>query len=82
MERKLHLLETFKARGADGQVYVVRGYEHMTRLDAVADAHEDQWEPTGVAEYKLEDGRHVDLDASGALVVAGTGLRLEREPRG
>ena len=60
MEKTLHLLETFTARGSDGKAYVVHGYEHLARLDAVRDTL-GQWEPTGLAEYKLADGRHVSL---------------------
>src|SRR5574337_945533 len=33
MEKMLHLLETFNARGSDGRDYEIRGYEHMVRLD-------------------------------------------------
>jgi hypothetical protein len=33
MEKMLHLLETFNARGSDGTAYVVHGYEHLARLD-------------------------------------------------
>ena len=57
MEKMLHLLETFSAHGSDGKEYVVHGYEHLARLDAVPDS-QGRWEPTGVAEYKLADGSH------------------------
>ena len=77
MEKKLHLLETFNARGSDGAVYVVHGYEHLTRLDAVPSV-QGQWEPTGLAEYKLADGRHVSVDKGGAMSVPSIGVRLER----
>ncbi|HET7527316.1 MAG TPA: DUF3330 domain-containing protein [Burkholderiaceae bacterium] len=78
METMLHLLETFKTRGSDGKDYVVRGYEHLARLDG-ARGLETQWEPTGVAEYKLSDGRHVSVDARGAMSVPEIGLSLRRE---
>ena len=78
MEKMLHQLETFSARGSDGKSYVVRGYEHMARLEAIPDAH-GQWEPTGVAEYKLADGRPVVIDKAGAMKIAGTGIALQRE---
>lgn len=77
METKLHLLETFKARGSDGKLYVVHGYEHLARLDGVH-AAEAAWEPTGVAEYKLADGRHVSVAADGAMSLPEAGLVLER----
>ena len=79
MEKMLHLLETFTARGSDGQTYRVEGYEHLARPDAVPDT-QAQWEPTGLAEYRLADGRHLSVDKDGAMTVAGTGLRLQREP--
>jgi hypothetical protein len=78
MEKMLHQLETFGARGTDGQSYVVRGYEHMARLEAIPDSH-GQWEPTGVVEYKLADGRPVQVDKAGRMTIAGTDVSLQRE---
>ncbi|HSB23286.1 MAG TPA: DUF3330 domain-containing protein [Burkholderiaceae bacterium] len=78
MERMLHLLETFRAHGSDGKNYVVHGYEHLARLDG-ARGLETQWEPTGEAEYRLADGRHISVDAHGAMSVPGIGLSLLRE---
>ena len=78
MEKRIRRLETFTARGSDGQTYSVHGYEHQRRVDTFG-AAPDQWEPTGIAEYKLPDGRHVDLADDGSLVVAGSDLRLERD---
>jgi len=78
MEKMLHLLETFAARGSDGRAYVVHGYEHLARLDAVPDTR-GQWEPTGIAEYKLADGRRVDVDRQGVMTVVDAGIRLERD---
>lgn len=77
MEKMLHLLETFTARGSDGKTYVVHGYEHLARLDAVPSL-QGQWEPTGLAEYKLADGRRVSVDHDGAMSVPSIGVRLER----
>lgn len=77
METMLHLLESFKARGSDGRDYVVRGYERLARLDT-AGGMNAQWEPTGLAEYKLADGRHVSVDAGGAMGLPEIGLRLRR----
>jgi hypothetical protein len=77
MEKTLRQLETFNARGTDGQLYAVRGYEHLARIDPRAQPL-DQWESTGEAEYKLADGRHVDVLDDGHLRVAGSGLVLER----
>ena len=75
MDKMLHLLETFTARGSDGKDYAVRGYEHLARLE---DGAPDSWEPTGQAEYKLADGRHVHVEADGTMRVPELGLRLER----
>jgi hypothetical protein len=77
MEKKLQFLESFAAQGDDGQVYQVRVYEHLARLDAVAGPSE-QWESTGQAEYKLGDGRHVDVDRRGGLTLRDGGIRLQR----
>jgi hypothetical protein len=77
MDRKLHLLETFPARGDDGNAYVVHGYEHLARLDHTPDV-EDQWHATGVAEYKLATGEHVIVDKTGVMQVHRTGVRLQR----
>ena len=63
MDRKLHLLESFTAQGPDGQTYKVFGYEHLVRDETFA-GPDEHWEPTGVSEYRLADGRRVDLAAS------------------
>lgn len=78
MEKMLHQLETFTARGSDGTSYVICGYEHMARLEAIPDT-QSQWEPTGVAEYKLADGRPVQVDKTGRMTIAGTDISLQRE---
>lgn len=75
MEKMLHLLETFTARGSDGNEYAVRGYEHLVRL---AEDERGAWEPAGVAEYKLADGRHVRVDADGTMSVPALDVTLER----
>jgi hypothetical protein len=80
MEKKLHLLETFAAHGTDGNDYVVHGFEHLARLEGTPDIG-DQWEPTGLSEYKLSSGERVEVDKSGAMTVARTGVKLNRESR-
>ncbi len=75
MEKMLHLLESFNARGSDGRDYAVRGYEHMVRLE---EGLPSSWEPTGLAEYKLVDGRHVRVESDGSMTVPELGLKLER----
>ena len=75
MERMLRQLESFDARGSDGRTYHVHGYEHLARLDAVPDL-QGQWEPTGIAEYRLDDGRRVHVGADGAMTIDG-GITLQ-----
>lgn len=77
MEKMLHRLETFTARGSDGKTYEVHGYEHMARVDLIADP-QGQWEPTGQVEYKLADGRHLDVVEDGVLRLAAADLQLQR----
>lgn len=79
MDKMLHRLETFTARGSDGRTYAVHGYEHLARVDAFAHP-QGHWEPTGQAEYKLADGRIVNVDREGLMHVAGSDLRLELLP--
>lgn len=59
MDLRLRLLESFMASGSDGSSYKVCGYERLARDESLPDdAH---WEPTGQAEYRLDDGRLVDV---------------------
>lgn len=78
MDKKLQRLETFHARGSDGERYSVHGYEHLGRLDTFI-AGPEQWEPLGIVEYKLADGRAVTVGRDGSMVVDGSGISLERE---
>jgi len=77
MDKRLHFLESFKARGDDGGVYTVRGYEHLARLDGTPD--DGEWLPTGVFEYKLSTGEPVSVDGTGAMAIMGRGVKLHRE---
>ncbi|WP_119153373.1 hypothetical protein [Caldimonas tepidiphila] len=77
MERKLHLLESFTARGSDGATYKVRGYEYLAR-DENLRAPDGHWEPTGMAEYRLDNGQRVDMLRDGSMRVAGSDLTLTR----
>ena len=78
MDKQLRQLETLRLRGDDGKTYVVHGYEHLVRLDGMPDSP-DQWQSTGVCEYKLASGTRVTVDVDGTMHVAGSGVRLERE---
>jgi hypothetical protein len=77
MEKKLHLLESFHARGSDGKDYMVHGYEHMALVETLS-ATPDQWESTGQVEYKLADGHRVHVDLNDVMTIADTDVRLER----
>ena len=75
MDMRLHLLESFRARAADGTVHKVCAYERMARDESLQDGGE-HWEPTGVLEYRLEDGRLVDARPDGSLRLAADGAQL------
>jgi len=79
MERRLHLLESFKARGDDGNIYAVHGYEHLARLEGAPDLDE-AWQPTGTSEFRLASGEAVTVDRSGTMTVVGRALKLRRDP--
>jgi hypothetical protein len=75
MDRKLHFLESFSAKGSDGEVYKVCGYEHMVRDETVADGLE-HWESTGEIEYRLDDGSAVEAHRDGTMRIVRTGVAL------
>jgi hypothetical protein len=77
MSLKLHLLETFGARGSDGAAYRVRAYERMVDDPSVSDGQE-HWLSTGIVEYRLEDGSLIDAQANGAMRVVHNGVELTR----
>src|SRR5438093_1105134 len=65
MDVKLHLLESFDAPATDGRTYKVLAYERLVRDESLPGA--ERWEPTGVSEYHLDDGRLVDMRAEGSI---------------
>lgn len=75
MDKKLHLLDSFAAEGADGAAYKVLAYEHLLRTDLVQDGA-DHWEPTGLTEYRLASGERVEVTPEGVMRVASTGVEL------
>src|SRR5436189_2776619 len=77
MDKKLHLLDSFNTLGSDGAAYKVMAYEHLLRVDLLADG-QDRWEPTGVTEYRLASGERVDVAPDGAMRVVPTGVELQR----
>lgn len=76
MDRKLHLLESFSARGSDGEVYKVCGYEHLVHDDSTTDGLE-RWEPTGEVEYRLEDGGRLEVWRDGKMRIVRTDVELQ-----
>jgi hypothetical protein len=72
MEIRLHQLDTFAAQGSDGKSYKVAAFERLMLVPG----NEEQWEPTGVAEYRLEDGRHVDVQKDGTMRIAASEVVL------
>ncbi len=66
MDKQLHLLETFRAQDPAGAMHTVRAYEHLVRVMPTTDPF-GQWEPTGVVEYRLDDGRPLRLARDGVL---------------
>jgi hypothetical protein len=77
MDKKLHFLDSFAARGSDGAAYKVIAYEHLLRVDLLADG-QDQWEPSGLTEYRLATGERVDVTPDGMMRVAPTRVELQR----
>lgn len=77
MDIKLQLLESFAARGSDGNTYKVMGYERLARDESVPSLPE-RWEPTGVSEYRLADGAFVDMQRDGSMRIKHSGIRLQR----
>ena len=57
MDKKLQLLESFEAQGSDGTTYKVLGFEHLARDLSTTASEPERWEPIGLAEYRLADGR-------------------------
>lgn len=76
MDTRLHLLESFQARGSDGRTYKVCGYERMVRDESIP--ARDQWESTGLAEYRLDDGTPIDARADGSMSLKRNGVTLAR----
>jgi hypothetical protein len=76
MDLRFQFLESFHAEGPDGHDYKVSAFERLTRDASSTEA--ERWEPTGVVEYRLEDGRLVEERKDGSLRVPGTSLELHR----
>jgi hypothetical protein len=72
MELRLHLLDTLVASGSDGNKYKVRAYDRLVLVPGTT----DDWEPSGQVEYRLEDGRRVDVAKDGTMCIAGAEVVL------
>ena len=77
MDKKLARLETFRVQDMHGATYKVHAYEHLTRVHTLMDM-QTQWEPTGLIEYKLSTGQHLDLDDDGTLLEPTSHMPLHR----
>lgn len=76
MDRKLHLLDSFAAQGADGQTYKVFAYEHLVRDDSLPTDGHDHWEPSGFIEYRLHNGGEVYQHSDGSFHISSSDLAL------
>lgn len=67
MDRRLHLLDSFAARGPDGSTQRVFAYEHLIPAGCLP-THLDDWASSGQIEYRLKDGTRVLPDENGGYV--------------
>ena len=75
MDLRLHLLDTFSAAGSDGATYKVCAYDRLAP-DPSLPPGQQHWESTGEVEYRLADGRRVDLQRDGTSFIAGSDVQL------
>lgn len=78
MDLRLQLLETFTARGSDGSRYKVCAFDRLARDPS---AGGEQWEPTGTIEYRLLDGRGLEVRRDGTARIARTDVTLSMPAR-
>ncbi|WOB10830.1 hypothetical protein [Piscinibacter gummiphilus] len=76
MDYKLHLLDSFAARGADGQTYKVCAYEHLVQDRSLPTDGQERWEPNGQVEYRLAGGESVEELPDGSLRLRHSQLTL------
>jgi hypothetical protein len=75
MDLRLQLLESFSATGSDGATYKVCAYDRLAP-DLSLPPGEQRWESTGEVEYRLADGRRVELQRDGTSFIAGSQVQL------
>jgi len=80
MELHLQLLETITARGSDGASYKLCAYDRLVP-DLSLPADSEHWESSGKIEYRLADGRQVEVDGQGMLRISHTNVVLTPEGR-
>jgi hypothetical protein len=79
MDLRLQFVESFLATGSDGATYKVCAYDRMTPDPLLADG--EHWQPTGQIEYRLADGRPVEIDGEGTAHIARSDVELAMPPR-
>ncbi|MBL0421651.1 hypothetical protein JI739_14940 [Ramlibacter sp. AW1] len=77
MDLRLQFLESFAATGSDGQAYKVCAYDRLARAEGAGGL--ESWESTGQVEYRLADGRLVDVARDRTLRVNGSEIELKPE---
>lgn len=77
MDKRLHLLDSFGTHGSDGQAYKVIAYEQLVR-DPSFSMQDESWAPNGQIEYRLDDGRRVDENGDGSMLIVDSGIQLQR----
>lgn len=74
MDLRLQLIDTFNAQGSDGHSYKVCAYDRLAPDPSLAGEH---WESTGTIEYRLEDGRVLEVHRDGKARVDGSELVID-----
>ncbi len=77
MELRLQLLETFVASASDGSQYKVCAFDRLAPVPGAG----EQWESTGVIEYRLSDGRSLEVRRDGSARIEGTSIVLSMPRR-
>ncbi|TWO70881.1 hypothetical protein FN976_13030 [Caenimonas sedimenti] len=73
MDLRLSLLDSFQATGSDGASYKVRAYDRLAPDPSLGGEH---WESTGEIEYRLDDGRRLEVERGGKARIVGGNVEL------
>lgn len=76
MDLRLRFLDSFLAAGSDGRTYKVRAFDRLAQAPSFSGGDE-QWESTGVVEYRLDNGSLVEVLRDSSLRIAGSDVILE-----